>query len=582
MLRTNSSSLRLLLWIVIASAACSGGPAGLNPDQERFDALSRDFLQWYFALDPVRATELGIHDWDDRLPDLSAASVAATIADWHAWLARVEEIPRENLDAEAFFDHRILEYGIRAALLELEEVGAWRRNPNHYNGLAARGVATLIDRDFAPLPARIEALRGRLGQFPELFAAARENLGDVPRVWVDLAERNVGGTASFLQNDVPEALALQGMDELPEELSSGLKEDLARAVEEIQRFETWLREELAQRANGDFRLGPDLFRRKLLYEEHFDIDPETLREMNDGAIEDYRAWVEREARIVDTGLPTAKVMAGITGDYPSSDRLIETASGYVEQARAFILEHELVTLPSDELPVIRPTPEFARSGFASMSTPGPFESNSDAAYYNITLVDPDWSKRQKAEHLTYFNYPGLLGVSIHEVMPGHFVQLLYRQQVPTDIRKVFMPASLIEGWAHYTEQMMIDEGFGDQIHGARLGQLRRALQRHARWHVGLAMHVFGESILESAVAFADIAYFAEFPALRETQRGTYNPTFLYYALGRMEILRLREDYRTYLESRGEAFSLREFHDTILRLGLPIPLIRDALMPAAEE
>jgi uncharacterized protein (DUF885 family) len=163
-------------------------------------------------------------------------------------------------------------------------------------------------------------------------------------------------------------------------------------------------------------------------------------------------------------------------------------------------------------------------------------------------------------------------------MPGHFVQLLYRQQVPGDLRKVFMPASLIEGWAHYTEQMMIDEGFGDSNPGARLGQLRRALQRHARWHVGMAMHVSGESILESAIEFAEIAYFAEFPALRETQRGTYNPTYLYYALGRMELLRLREDYRTYVESQGRAFSMREFHDSILRLGLPIPLAREALIP----
>ena len=575
---TVPTSRRLILWLVcVACAACVGGRA-VNPDQERFDTLSRDFLRWYLALDPVRATELGVHDWDARLPDVSAAAMATAVTEWRGWLVRVEEIPRDNLEGDAYYDHRILEYGIRAALLELEEVGAWRRNPNFYNSLAARGVAALIDREFAPLAVRVAALRGRLDEFPTLFASARQNLDDVPGVWVDLALRNVAGTTSFLRNDVTQALALQGLGDLSEEISGGMRDDLARADEEVQRFEAWLRDELAPRAGGDFRLGPDLFRRKLLYEEHFDIDVETLREMNDIAIEDYRSWVEREARLIDRSLPAGEVMAKITGQYPSSDELIETASRFVDQARAFVLERELVTLPSDELPIIRPTPEFARSGFASMSTPGPFESEATTAYYNITLVDPDWSERQQAEHLTYFNYPGLLGVSIHEAMPGHFVQLLYRQQVPTDLRKVFMAASLIEGWAHYTEQMMIDEGFGDFDPGARLGQLRRALQRHARWHVGLAMHVSGESILEAAIEFAEIAYFAEFPALRETQRGTYNPTFLYYALGRMEILRLREDYRMYLESRGETFSMREFHDTILRLGLPIPLIRDALMP----
>ena len=579
--QTLNCPLRLVLWVVcVVCAACAGGRSVPSPDQGRFDALSQDFLQWYLALDPVRATELGVHDWDNRLPDVSATAMEAAVAEWRDWLARVEEIPRASLDGDAYHDHRILEYGIRAALLELEDVRGWVRNPNFYNSLVARGVAALIDRDFAPLAVRAEALSDRLDQLPEFLASARENLDDVPRVWVDLALRNVAGTARFLRDEVPAALERQGLGDLPDDVANRLHGTLARAAEEIDRFEIWLRDELAPRANGDFRLGPDLFRRKLLYEEHFDIDLTTLREMNDTAIADYRNWVEREAKTVDRRLPAAEVMARIAGQHPASDKLIETASRNVEQARRFVIEHDLVTLPSEELPVIRPTPEFARSGFASMSTPGPFETNATTAYYNITLVDPDWSERQKNEHLTYFNYPGLLGISIHEVMPGHFVQLLYRQQVPTDLRKVFMPASLIEGWAHYAEQMMIDEGFGDWNPGPRLGQLRRALQRHARWHVGMAMHVSGKSILEAAIEFAEIAYFAEFPALRETQRGTYDPTYLYYALGRMEILRLREDYRTHVESQGGTFAMREFHDSFLRLGLPIPLAREVLIPAA--
>jgi len=301
--------------------------------------------------------------------------------------------------------------------------------------------------------------------------------------------------------------------------------------------------------------------------------------MNDEAIAGYKSWVEREATTIDPDAPAKDVMLQITRRYPAADRLVETASSNVEQARDFVLERNLVTLPTDELPVIRPTPEFARSTFASMSAPGPFERVATTAYYNITLPDPTWSEQQQNEHLTYFNYPGLLGISIHEVMPGHYVQLLYRQQLPTDLRKIFMPASLIEGWAHYTEQMMIDEGFGGGAAMLRLGQLRRALQRHARWHVGMAMHVDGESILDAAIRFADIAYFADFPALRETQRGTYNPTYLYYALGRMEILSLREDYRKHLEAQGRVFSIREFHDRILSMGLPISLAREVLIPA---
>ena len=216
-----------------------------------------------------------------------------------------------------------------------------------------------------------------------------------------------------------------------------------------------------------------------------------------------------------------------------------------------------------------------------MSTPGPFETETTQAYYNITNVDPAWSEQQQHEHLTYFNYPGLLGISVHEAMPGHFVQLLYQRELPTDVRKVFVPGTLVEGWAHYTEQMMVDEGLGDGDPEVRLGQLRRALQRHARWYAAIALHTTDVTVDEATRRFAEIAYFAPFPARRETLRATYNPTYLYYALGRMQILELREDYRRHVTSRGESFSLREFHDRFLRLGLPVPLARRVMLPTAE-
>jgi len=556
------------------SAAC-----GPHPDQARFEALADEFLEAYLADDPVRATELGIHDRDDRWPDLSSDALSRAAETERAWLARVEAISRDNLTGTAHADHRILEYGIRARLLELEEVRSWARNPNIYNGIAARGLALLIDREFAPLEVRVASLASRLETLPALFANARDNLDDVPRIFVDLAVRNVAGTASFVREDVPAALETQGLHELPPETVDRIAAAIEAAGAEMDRFETWLRKDLMPRASGDFRLGPELFRKKLLYEEHVDLDLDTLRRMNDEAIAGYRNWVKREAKTIQANTPAEDVMREITRSYPSADRLIATASQNVEQARDFVLERNLVTLPSDDLPVIRPTPEFARNSFASMSTPGPFEQVATEAYYNITLPDPSWSEQQQNEHLTYFNYPGLLGVSIHEVMPGHFVQLMYRQRVPSDLRKIFMPASLIEGWAHYTEQMMIDEGLGGGAAALRLGQLRRALQRHARWHVGMAMHVDGESILDAAIDFAEIAYFADFPALRETQRGTYNPTYLYYALGRMQILSLREDYRAHLESDGRTFSIREFHDRILSMGLPLALAREEMIPA---
>jgi uncharacterized protein (DUF885 family) len=576
--------------VVLAAHAGCGAPVrhateSTRPDRardgrQRFVEFSGDFLQWYFAAHPVRATGLGIHDHDSDLPDMSRAGIELRSSEARDWLKKLEGIDRADLDLDASFDHRILDHAIRAELLDLEEIQSWKHNPMIYNRAIADGIASLVERDFASLDRRLEHLMERLDALPGVIDAARQNLNGVPKIWAELAARSARGTVLFLDGEVSAALVEQGLDDLDPLLRQRWSHSHARAVSRLERFAAWLQLELCPVADGDFRLGRDLFERKLLYEEHVSLAADELQGMNEAAILAYQEWVAREAARVDPTRAPAEIMAEVTNDYPSPQELISTARRFVEEAHRFVEDRGIVTLPTRDMPIIRPTPEFARSGFASMSTPGPFETRATEAYYNITNVDPSWSRRQQSEHLTYFNYAGLMGISVHEVMPGHYVHLLWRQRLPTDVRKVFLPASVVEGWAHYSEQMMIDEGLGDGDPSVRLGQLRRALQRHARWHVGLGMHAFDEPLGDAAVRFQEIAYFAEFPALRETQRGTYNPTYLYYALGRMEILRLREDYRAYLESRGREFSLREFHDRFLSLGLPISLAREAMMPDA--
>jgi len=559
-------------------AASTGTIAG----EDRFTEFSRQYLDWYFSTHPVRATQLGIHDHDHALPPMDRRGIERLIAESRVWLEQLGAIDPARLELSASFDHQILDHAIRAELLELEEIESWKHNPLLYNRAIADGVASLVDRDFAPLETRIEDLIERLDAVPRIIAAAKQNLDDVPRLWAELSARSSRATAEYLFVEVSINLREQGLEQLDPALRRRWTHTQRRAASRLQRFAVWMSRDLTPLADGNFRLGRRLFERKLLYEEHVDLSAEQLRRMNEDAIEDYREWVAREAARVDPGLPAAAVMAGIVNDHPRPEELIPAARRFVEQARQFVERRQIVTLPTDSLPVIRPTPEFARSGFASMSTPGPFETRSTRAFYNITNVDPAWSARHQSEHLTYFNYAALLGISIHEVMPGHYVHLMWRDRLPTDVRKVFLPASVVEGWAHYVEQMMVDEGLGDGDPAVRLGQLRRALQRHARWDAGLGMHVFDASVEEAADRFREIAYFAEFPALREAQRGTYNPTYLVYALGRMEILRLREDYRAYLEERGEEFSLREFHDRFLMLGLPISLAREAMMPDSDQ
>jgi uncharacterized protein (DUF885 family) len=584
-MRLRHTPLTLLAAALLAACApaprqaAPAGPTVAAPAaQAEYDRFAREFLDWYYEANPVRATGLGIHRYDDRLQDLSRAGIERRTEALRGWLRRLEAIDRAALAGDARLDHRVLEYAIRAQLLELEEVRGWEREPATYVGAVSGGTSSLSSRTFAPVDQRMRSMMARWEQVPAVLAAARANLRDVPELWAGGAAGSARGTVSFLRDDLPAALADQGLERVDPALRAEWDAARLRTIARMEEFAAWLRDDLGPRARGDFRLGRDVFERKLKYEEHVELSADELREVNERAVRDYKAWVAREAARVDPRRDPAAVMDSITGIYPPPERLIATARAQLDTIRRFIVEQGIVTLPSDRMPTVRETPPYARGGFASMDTPGPFETAATEAYYNITNVDPDWTPEQKAQHMTYFNYPGLLGITVHEAMPGHFVQLLYEQQIPTEVRKVFTPASLVEGWAHYTEQMMVDEGLGGGSPAVRLGQLRRALQRHARWHAGLAMHAFGESVEDAAERYQEIAYFAPFPALREVQRGTSDPTYLYYALGRMQILKLREDYRRHLEAQGKPFSLREFHDTFLRLGLPVSLAREVMIP----
>jgi uncharacterized protein (DUF885 family) len=575
---TRAALFALAGWV----AACGATDRSSVVEQQRYAAFVGEFLEWHFASDPLRATRLGIREHDGELPDLSREGIESRADALDDWLARLEGIDREALIGDAYDDYRILEYALRADLLELREVRSWERSPALYVGAISGGLSSLADRAYAPIEVQLRGVISRQARIPDVLDAARRNLTDVPALWAEQAVRSARATARFLGEDLPRALAAQGLDELGAEPRRAFRESNEAAVRELEEFADWLEEDLLPRADGDFRLGRELFERKLRYEEHVDLSADELRILNEREIERYHVWIDEVAAAIDPARTPRAIMDSITSIHPAPDELIPTAERFQEEIRAFIREHDIVSLPSDERPTVRETPDFARGGFASMNAPGPFETVATEAFYNITNVLPEWSDDRKREHLTYFNYPGLLGITIHESFPGHFVQFMFRPRLPTEVRKVFNQSSLSEGWAHYTEQMMIDEGLGAGDPAIRLGQLRRAVQRHARWYAGLEMHAFGASVEEATERFQDIAYFAHFPALQEVERGTRNPTYLYYALGRMQIFQLREDYREFLESRGEEFSLRDFHDAFLVIGLPVSLARKVMIPGDER
>jgi hypothetical protein len=582
--------------LVILAAAC-GGPSGQpraqpprqlppepSPQQigfaaEDFAEVRDGFMAWYFEAHPVRASELGVHRFDAALPAMDRPAVQRRIDTMLDWLAELESVPFSLMRDGDRYDYAVLEYAMRAALLDLEEARTWATDPRLYVRTVAAGLSTLAEREYAPLEDRIDALVSRMDAAPGVLAAGRENVNDPPTLWTELALADTRGLLTYVETDLPALIRGQAGGSLP---AGGLEETVGRLADALREHEAWLREDLLPRSGGSYRLGRYLFLRKLLYEEHIDLPLEELVRLNEAAISRYQEWVARVAEQVDPNRTPRAIMDSITAAHPDPEALVPTAREMMEAAFEWTRDAGVVTIPDGATPIVRESPPFARGGFASMDAPGPFESAGLDAYYNITNVDPAWTAEERQQHLTYFNYPGLLGVTVHETFPGHYVQLLHAREL-SDVRKTFPARSFTEGWAHYAEQLALDEGFRDDDPGVRLGQLRRALQRHARWYAGVALHAQNVPLDEVVRRFMEIAYFEEFPARREVVRATYDPTYLYYALGRMQILELRKDYAAYLEEEeDETFELRAFHDRLLELGLPLPLAREVMIPSRPE
>lgn len=559
-------------------------PAEIAEATRDFHELRDEFLAAFYEARPVRATELGIHLYDDRLPEMERRSVQRWIDQLLDWLADLENIPFSHIEGDDRFDYGVMEYALRSELLELEETRTWVRDPRLYTGTIASGIASVAERPYAPMAERVASLASRMAASLEILQAARENLSDPPALWTELGMEQTRGLIEFLETDLAAMLAAQAGAAgtgAGAALPTGLDRPRDQLLEALGDHLAWLETDLLPRSTGDFRLGRYLFERKLLYEEHIALGVTELDRLNEGAIAEYQERLARVAAEIDPNRTPAAIMDSLVHEYPEPGELLETARDMMETAHRWVVASGVVSLLSDDLPIVRETPPYARLGFASMDAPGPFEIGSRQAFYNITNVLPEWTEAQRQQHMTYFNYPGLLGVTVHETFPGHFVQLTYEREVESDLRQVFTPRSFVEGWAHYAEQMVLDAGFAASDPAVRLGQIRRALQRHARWYAGLHLHAFDAPMEDVVRRFMEIAYFEEFPARREVVRATYDPTYLYYALGRMQIIELRKDYMEWLEKDGKVFSLPEFHDRLLRLALPLPLAREAMMPLPE-
>ena len=585
------SRVSTAVFVLLLCMAPLALPAQKKPAKAAFpsqwDSLVDEFFnEAYFKFHPTIGTASGFHQYDPLLEDYSRAGVDAEIAALKTQKGKLEHYDTAKLSHEQRDDWQLMVDYANSRLLTLEDLRMWEKDPDQYSSNPTNSIFVIMSRKFAPEDQRMLSVIQREKKIPQVLEYARQNLKNPPKIYTEVALMQVPGIVSFFQKDVPAAFP----NVKNPRLLTQFRAVNHAVIQALERYQTYLKDELLPKSNGDFRIGAENFRKKLLYDEMVDIPLDRLLEIGMADLRKNQQWYKETAAKLDPNRTPEDILAEQGKDHPAPDKLLQTFRDTLGGLKEFIEKKKIITIPSPIPPIVQETPPFARAlTFASMDTPGPFEKKATEAFFNVTLPEPGWKPEEVAEHMAGFNYGTIISTAVHEVYPGHYTQFLWVPQAPSKVRKLLGANSNAEGWAHYSEQMMLDEGYGrntepvpgksdvesKQFLKLRLGQLQDALLRNARFIVGLQMHTGKMTFDEGIDFFVKEGYQSRTNGERETRRGTSDPTYLYYTLGKLEILKLREDYR---KKMGSKFSLEEFHNRFMKEGFPpIKMIRRTML-----
>lgn len=557
-------ALRVRLGVVILMTL-----VGCRPDAAaRWDGFVNDFVESYFRANPHVAVYQGRHEFDGQLPDWSAEGLRAQAA----WLHRVRDealaFDSAQLDAPRRFEREYLVAVVDGELFWLERAeGPWR-NPVYYGGALDPNV--YLTRPYAPLPDRMRAFTRWARGVPAAAAQIRANLRTpLPRSYVDIGRIRLGGLVPYLERDVPPIFA----SVTDSALQAEFRPATAEAVRALKELDAWLESE-RPRATDAFALGPELFREMLWATERVDVPLERLEEIGRADMaRNLRALAQACARYA----PGRSVRACVDRAAARKPRggPIAAARAQLEELDRFLRAQDLVSVPGTERALVEESPPHMRWNFAYIDIPGPYERAMPSVYY-VAPPDPAWTPAEQASYI-----PGaadLLFTSVHEVWPGHFLQFLHSNRSERVFGRLFVGYAFAEGWAHYSEELMWEAGLGDGDPETHIGELLNALLRNARFLSAIGLHTRGMTVRESERMFRD-AYSSPAEARQQAARGTFDPAYLNYTLGKLMIARLREDWT---RERGGRAAWKQFHDAFLSYGgPPIPLVRRAMLgPAA--
>ncbi len=580
----------LLFTLATASAVRHPSPApgpsvtpALAPDAE-LDSVAEEFIRGYLAARPLQAVGLGFHAYDGRINDFTRLSIDAEIARLKRFDERLKKFDAAKLGPRARIDLRLLQTAVNRELFQIQDLRIFEQNPMTY--ARALDVNVYVKRNFAPIEDRVRSIVSVENQASNIVIAAKTNLVDVlSRPHVELAIQIARGSSEFLKKNLPEAIG-----ELKDgNLQAAFIASNRKAAAALADYATWLEREKLPKATAPFALGEEKFARLLAQTELVELPPAKILELGRAELKREQDAFAAAAKEIDPGKPAADVFKEIQGEHPTPENLLPTMGKQLDSIRQYVIDHKLVTIPSEVRAQLKETPQYRRAtSFASMDTPGPFEKKATEAYYYVTPPENDWPEQQKNEWLTSFNDYTADVVTIHEAYPGHYVQFLHLNASPaTKAEKIFGSYAFIEGWAHYCEKMMLDAGYGrstnpqpspDEVKRAaklRMAQADEALLRLCRLCVSIKMHTENLSVEDGAKFFQDNCYYEAKPARAEAMRGTFDPGYLNYTLGKLQILKLRKDFEA---QEGDQFNQQKFHDALLDHGmLPIRLLREVLL-----
>ena len=568
------AAVALLVLTVAQGCSSQGEPAtgAAGSGDGDFRRLAGEVLEFYYKQDPSTATYLGIHKYDNLIADYSSASVKADVEAIKSFKTKLDAVDSQALSSEAQLDLVQTKNTLDGMLLRKEVIRPFAKDPDIYSSGITNDAYVMISRTFAPPEQRLKSLTARMKLMPGALAEARKNLDNPPRVYTEIAIDQVDGNRDFFAEDVP--AAFEGVKD-PAVLAefNTAKDAVIAALED---YKSWLQDDLLNRSNGSFAYGTDTYEKVLAADEMVTTPlPDLLSAAEADLKSNQQAFTEAARRVDPTKTPP-EVLADVAKDFPPPSELLAVTQSGLDSLARFVRDKQIIDLPQAPPAKVVETPPFMRATTsAAMDTPGPFEKVATEAYFMMTLPDPTWPKEEQDDFMSQWYRPSISNVSVHEVWPGHYVQFLFAKDYPSDVRKVFATSSNFEGWAHYCEQMVLDEGLHADDPRYRLAEVQDALLRDVRFIVGIKMHTQGMTVEQAQNMFVEQAYQPEPVAESEAKRGTSDATYGYYTMGKLMIMKLREDYKAKM---GQKYSLKDFHDNFIKLGpLPLPLIRKAML-----